>query len=330
MFIASYGTPQVRALTLASRGFLDRPPDGFAEHPILSPRGTLLVAAPEQAAALDAHCALLAGMSPGSRRLDRAQTLAMVPVLRRERVLGAAWEPDASDIDVHALHQGYLRGARRAGATLVCDAEVAAAERRGGSWQLQAGGRTFAAPVLVNAAGAWCDEVARIAGVAPIGLQPRRRAAFTFAPPPGVDVASWPSVIDADETWYFKPDAGVLLGSPANADPVEPHDVQPEEIDIATGIHRIESMTTLAIRRPIHTWAGLRSFVADGDLVGGFDPGAEGFFWVAAQGGYGIQTSAAMGRACAALARGLPLPGGVADFGLSEAMLSPARLRRPG
>ncbi|HOW48763.1 MAG TPA: FAD-dependent oxidoreductase, partial [Rubrivivax sp.] len=137
----------------------------------------------------------------------------------------------------------------------------------------------------------------------------------------------WPCVIDAGEQWYLKPDAGVLLGSPANADPVPPQDVQPEELDIATGIARIEAATTLAIRRPIRTWAGLRSFVADGDLVGGFDAQAPGFFWVAAQGGYGIQTSAAMGEACAALARGLPLPARIADFGLSAAMLSPARLR---
>ena len=135
--------------------------------------------------------------------------------------------------------------------------------------------------------------------------------------------------IGAAEDWYLKPDAGMLLGSPANADPVDPQDVQPEEIDIALAIHRIEKMTTLSIRRPTRTWAGLRSFVADGDLVGGFDPHAPGFFWVAAQGGYGIQTSPAMGETCAALARGLPVPERVAAFGLTEAMLSPARLQRP-
>ena len=164
------------------------------------------------------------------------------------------------------------------------------------------------------------------AGVPAIGLQPRRRAAFIFAPPEGVDIHAWPMAIGVGEDWYIKPDAGMLLGSPANADPVEPHDVQPEELDIALAIHRIEEVTTLQIRRPTRTWAGLRSFVADGDLVGGFDPAAPGFFWVAAQGGYGIQTSAAMGEACAALARGLPIPERIAGFGLTEAMLSPARL----
>lgn len=326
LYMASYGTPQVRALTLASRAFFDQPPAGFADSAILSPRGAMLVATPGQAAQLDEHAELLARMSPRSRRLDREQTLAMVPVLRPEQVLGAAYEPDASDIDVHALHQGYLRHARRAGAVLHGDAEAIAIERHGGLWRVRTRSFEVGAPVLVNAAGAWCDEVARLAGVRPIGLQPKRRSAFTFAPPDGLSVAGWPSVIDADETWYLKPDAGVLLGSPANADPVAPHDVQPEELDIALAIDRIERATTLQIRRPIRTWAGLRSFVADGDLVGGFDADTPGFFWVAAQGGYGIQTSAAMGRACAALVRGVPLPAEIADFGLSADMLSPARL----
>jgi len=329
LFLASYGTEQVRALTRASRTFLDRPPEGFADVPILSPRGALFVATPEQADLLDVHFALLQAMSPQSRRLSRDQTLAMVPVLRRELLLGGAYEPDASDIDVHALHQGYLRGLRRHGGQLVCDADSTHIERQGKDWHVFAGGREYRAPVLVNAAGAWCDEVARRAGVAPIGLQPKRRSAFTFAPPADLDVTRWPGVVGADESWYFKPDAGLLLGSPANADPVDPQDVQPEELDIALGIHRIETMTTLQIRRPTRTWAGLRSFVADGDLVGGFDPDAPGFFWVAAQGGYGIQTSAAMGRACAALARGEIIPAAIADFGLTAEMLSPQRLRTP-
>jgi D-arginine dehydrogenase len=327
LFLASYGTAQVRALTLASRAFLDAPPPGFADVPILSPRGALFAATPEQADLLDEHCALLASMSPQSRRLSRDQTLALVPVLRPGLLLGGALEPDASDIDVHALHQGYLRGLRRQGGTLVNDAEVTHIERHGSEWLVMAGGREYRAPLLVNAAGAWCDVVAQLAGATPIGLIPKRRSAFIFAPPAGMDVTRWPSVVGADESWYFKPDAGMLLGSPANADPVPPQDVQPEELDIALGIDRIQTHTTLQIRRPTRTWAGLRSFVADGDLVGGFDAVVPGFFWVAAQGGYGIQTSAAMGQACAALLRGEALPSHLTDFGLTPAMLSPARLR---
>jgi D-arginine dehydrogenase len=327
LYMESYGTPQVRALTLASREFLTSPPDGFAEHPLLSPRGALMVASPGQEAALEDHWEVLRGITPHARCLDRTETCAMIPVLRPERVAGAVYESDAFDMDVHAIHQGYLRGLRQAGGRVICDAEVVSMQRSDGLWRVQAGAETYEAPVVINAAGAWADAVARMAGVPPVGLQPRRRSALVFAPPAGLQTAAWPMAIGVDETWYFKPDAGMLLASPANADPVEPQDIQPEEIDIALAIHRIEEMTTLTIRRPARTWAGLRSFVADGDLLGGFDPAVPGFFWVAAQGGYGIQTSAAMGEACAALARGLPLPQRIASFGLTAEMLAPTRLR---
>jgi len=326
LFMESYGTPQVRALTMASRAFLQSPPDGFSDHPVLSPRGAMMVATHGQQDLLDARWDVLRAMTPHARLLDAAATCALVPALRAERVLGAVLEPDAADMDVHAIHQGYLRGLRRAGGRVVCDAEATALERVGDVWRVQAGDAVYEAPIVLNAAGAWADVVAARAGVRPIGLQPCRRSAFIFAPPEGQATAGWPMTIGVDEDWYFKPDAGMMLGSPANADPVEPQDVQPEELDIALAIHRIEEMTTLTVRRPTRTWAGLRSFVVDGDLVGGFDADAPGFFWVAAQGGYGIQTSAAMGEACAALARGLPIPQRIADFGLTAHMLSPKRL----
>jgi D-arginine dehydrogenase len=332
MFIESYGGEQVRALTRASRAFFEQPPTGFSEPPILTPRGALFVATESQRERLEAHWALLHPLSAHARRLDGDDVRRMVPVLRPEQLIGGAYDADAMDMDVHALHQGYLRAARAAGVTLVCDAEVTAIERTLDAWRVRvAGDRSFDAPVLVNAAGAWADAIAQLAGVAPIGLEPRRRSAFVFAPPEGMETSRWPLVIGADEDWYLKPDAGLLLGSPANADPTVPHDVQPDELDIGTGIARIEQMTTLTIRRPKRTWAGLRSFVADGGLVGGYEATApSSFFWLAAQGGYGIQTSAAMGQACAALVRGLPIPPRIADFGLTAEMLSPARLGRGG
>jgi D-arginine dehydrogenase len=332
LFMESYGAPQVRALTMASNRFLWQPPPGFAPQPLLSPRGAMMVAAPGQESQLAEHWQTLRTMAPTAQRLDAAQARALVPVLRPEQLIGAVLEPDAADMDVHAIHQGYLRGMRQAGGQLVCDAEVSALTRERADWLVQAGGRThertYVAPVVINAAGAWADTIAQLAGVPAIGLQPCRRSAFVFQPPEGVDATRWPMVFSASEDWYLKPDAGLLLGSPANADPVPPHDVQPEELDIALAVHRIEQATTLAIRRPLRTWAGLRSFVADGGLVGGFDDAAPGFFWLAAQGGYGIQTSAAMGEACAALARGLPLPARIADFGLTAEALGPARLAR--
>ncbi len=325
IFMESYGTPQVRALTMASRAFLFDPPAGFCEHAVISPRGAMMVATQGEEAALAEHWDSLRPISKSARLLDPAAACALVPVLRAEKVLGAVFEPDVVDIDVDALHQGYLRGMRRADATLVCNAEVTALSCSDDVWQVQAGELLYEAPVVLNAAGAWADAVAALAGVRTLGLQPRRRSALIFAPPAGLSCARWPLTIGISEDWYFKPDAGMLLGSSANADPVPPQDVQPEEIDIAQAIDRIQDMTTLTIRRPTRTWAGLRSFVADGDLVAGFDPLASGFFWVAAQGGYGIQTSAAMGEASAALARGLPLPERIAAFGLSADMLSPVR-----
>jgi D-arginine dehydrogenase len=323
MYSATYGSEQVRALTRASRPFFDAPPEGFAAHPILRPRGALVVGSAAQAAAVQALHEAVQARSTGVRLLDGAGVRALVPVLLPESAEVGLLEPDAADIDVNELHQGYLRRLRTLGGHVHCEMAVDVIERERNGWRVRAGDRVFRAPLLVNAAGAWADEVATLAGVAPIGLQPKRRSAFLFAAPAGLDFARWPLVIDADESFYFKPDAGLLLGSSANADPVPPHDVQPQELDIALGIHRIEAATTLRIRRPSRTWAGLRSFVPDGDLVGGFAPDAPGFFWLAAQGGYGIQTSAAMGLACASLALGRPLPAHLQDEGLTAAMLAP-------
>ena len=328
LFMESYGTAQVRALTMASRAFFEAPPPGFAEHPVLSPRGAMMVAGPGQEAELLALWEVLKLISPRGRLLDAAGACELTPVLRRNKVLGAVHEPDAADMDVHAIHQGFLRGVRRNGGRIVSDAEVQAIERDGDAWVVQAGSDRLRAAVLVNAAGAWADVVGQMAGARSIGLEPRRRSAFIFAPPPDCDSSAWPMTGGIGEDWYFKPDAGMLLGSPANVDPVHPQDVQPEELDIAIAIDRIQEMTTMTIRRPTRTWAGLRSFVPDGDLVGGWDTQAPQFFWVAAQGGYGIQTSPAMGEGCAAIIRGLGMPPRIAGFGLTPAMLAPDRLYR--
>ena len=327
LFMASYGGPQVRALSLASQPFYANPPEGFSDYPLISPRGALMVATAEQMPAFEEHWQVLQALSPQARRLPVQEALAMVPALRGDVVVGASLEPDAMDMDVHAIHQGFLKGIRRLGGTLACDAEVISLRHDGTHWHVRAAdGRTWTARVLVNAAGAWADELGRLAGAQTIGLQPCRRSAFVFTPPEGVSVEHWPMTYSAGEDWYIKPDAGVLLGSPANADPVPPHDVQPEELDIALAMHAIGEMTTLSMRRPLRTWAGLRSFVADGGLVGGMDTQVPNFVWVAAQGGYGIQTAPAMGEACAALARGLPLPEHIAAQGLTVAMLGPRRL----
>ncbi|MCP1623116.1 NAD(P)/FAD-dependent oxidoreductase [Pseudomonas nitroreducens] len=326
LYTVAYGTPQVRALTAASRAFFDNPPEGFAEHPILTPRGEMTVDFEGNPEELQRQFASARDSVPEMRLLTADEACAIVPVLRREKVHGAMLDPSAADIDTDGLLQGYLRGIRRNGGSVQLDSEALEISRIDGAWEVRCAQQTYRAPVLVNAAGSWSDKIAELAGAAPLGLTPKRRAAFLFNPPEGVDSHAWPVLVSLDESFYFKPDAGMLLGSPANADPVEPHDVQPEELDIALGIYQIEEHTTLSIRRPSHTWAGLRSFFADGDLVSGYDLATPSLYWVAGQGGYGIQTSAAMGEASAALIRREALPEHLTRHGLTAEMLSPTRL----
>lgn len=299
LFMESYGPAQVRCLTRASRPFLESSPAGFCETPLLRPRGALFVGRADQAAAVEQlHQRLRADGCPALLMGgDAAREL--VGVLRPEAAEHSLLDPGAADIDVDALHQGYLRGARGAGAQLICNAPGRALNFDGTAWEVEAGGQRYRADVIINAAGAWVDEVARMAGVAPIGIQPCRRSAMVFDPPDGVDSSAWPCVIGIAEDFYFKPEAKLLLGSPANADPVVPHDVLPEDIDIATAIDRIEAATTLRIRRPRRTWAGLRSFVASGEIIARQDDSNRRFIWAAALGGYGIQTSPAVGALCA-------------------------------
>lgn len=320
MFMESYGSPQGRALTRASRASYE----AAGPVPVLTPRGALYVGWQGQEAAFEAT-----GATPGTVRLDAAATLALVPVLRAEGLLGGWFEADAMDIDVHTLLQRELATARGLGTPLWAGAELQHAVREDGAWRLGfADGRVARADVLVNAAGAWADTVAAAAGVAPLGLQPCRRSAFTFDAPAGVDFRAWPVTAGVDERWYLKPDAGQLLGSPANADPVVAHDVVAEELDVATGIAAIEEATTLSIRRPRRTWAGLRTFAPDGELVIGFDPTAPGFFWLAGQGGWGIQSGAGCALLAAALITRTPWPDALAAAGVDADAVSPARLRR--
>lgn len=326
MFMESYGPPQVRALTRASRAFYEQPPDGFADVPLVSPRGALYAAWQGQEAELDHLQAELTATGSHIERLDAAAALQLLPVLRADGLIGALFERDALDIDVNALHQGWLRGARRRGAELWIEAMLQQAETQADGWLLAlADGRQARARVLVNAAGAWADEVARRCGAAPLGIQPKRRSAFTFDPPAGLDHRPWPTVASVAEDWYLKPDAGQLLASPANADPVPPHDVQPEELDIATGIAAVERDTHLRIRRPRRTWAGLRSFAPDGELVIGFDAQCPGLFWLAGQGGYGIQSAAGASLLAANLIGGHELAADLRAQGVSPQALAPTR-----
>ena len=323
----TYGSPEIRAITVASGRFYRQPPAGFTDHPLLTPRGALIAGRAEQQADLQKAAAEFAALVPSVRWLDAAETLRRQPLLTPAAAAGGAiFEPEADDMDVAAIHGGFLKGARAAGGVLRLNAEVARLERRDGLWTIGLrDGESVRARTVVNASGAWADVVAGLAGAAAVGLVPKRRTAFTFDAPVGIDLARLPMVIDFDETWYVKPEVGQFLVSPADETPSAPCDAQPEELDIAIAVDRIETSTTLRVARIKNKWAGLRSFVADKNLVVGYDPAVDGFFWLAGQGGYGIQTAAAAGRLAASLALGQGLPADIANLGVGEAALSPRR-----
>ena len=327
LFTEAYGNLPIRRLTSASRAFFKAPPDCFGDDPLLTPRGTLFIASAEQIPSLEKALADHPRSANPVTRVSTDEAIRLNPALSPDYVAGALHEPASEDIDVHAVHGGFLRGLRQRGGVVATDAEVKALSRDGGVWVAETPSGRFAAPVVVNAAGAWCDHVAGLAGIAPCGLMPKRRTAFLFDPPDGIDMAAAPATIDIDETFYFKPDAGRVLGSPADETPSPPCDAQPEEIDVATGVYLIEQATGMTIRRITHKWAGLRSFVADKTPVIGFDPDHDGFFWLAGQGGYGIQTAPAIARAVAGLIGTGALPDDLVAAGLDKAMLGVERLR---
>jgi D-arginine dehydrogenase len=325
LFTQNYGTPVIQRLTVLARGFLETPPAGFAEHALLVPRGMIYIGGPEHARELEQALRDGQAVVPGIRSLTQGEVLALCPVLRPEVVASGVFEPDAMDIDVDGLLQGFLRGVRRAHGMVATNAQVEQLAREGASWTVSAGAHRIQARVVINAAGAWCDEVARRAGVPPIGLVPKRRTAITLDPPPGVDIHGWPMVHHIDDSFYFKPEAGRILACPVDATPSPPADVQPDEYDVAVTADRIERATTLTVERIFRKWAGLRSFVSDGDPVIGEEPEFPGFFWAAGLGGYGVMTSPAVGAAVASLV----VSGKLADVGgLDAARLGPARLRR--
>ena len=329
LFSEIYGGEAVRALSRGSREFFYSPPEGFVSAPIVRQRSTLHIATAEQRSQLDAF-ATLPDIAPAIRRLDGAAARVLCPILRDGYVVSAALETASADLDVNGLHQGWLRKLRAHGGRLLVNAEVNTLEHTGSAWKIVTPGHIFQADVVINAAGAWADVLARRAGVREIGLQPRRRTALIVDVPAGMNVDTWPMVIDIDEQFYFKPDAGALLLSPADETPSEPCDAWPDDWDVAVAVDRVQNATTLEVERVRRSWAGLRSFVSDREPVVGFAPDAPGFFWLAGQGGYGIQTAPAMATLAAALVCRMAVPAHLVRFGLDASSVHPARLAEPG
>lgn len=326
LFSAIYGNAVIRRLTRASRAFFHEPPAGFAADALVRPRTTLYFASAEQVDTLERFRSD-PDIAGATTILDAQQAHSLIPAFKPGYLARAALETESADIDVDGLHQGFLRQVRHQGGRLFLAKRVQQVRHRPQGWTVSAGDFELSAAVLVNAAGAWGDQVAEMAGVAPVGLQALRRTAVLVAPPNDIDCHAWPAAIDIDEQFYFKPDAGMLLLSPADESPSPPCDAQPEELDVATAVHRFEQATALAVRRVTHKWAGLRVFAKDRTPVVGFDPAAEGFFWLVGQGGYGIQTAPALGELAGALAAGEDIPASLQREAIVADELSPLRFR---
>jgi D-arginine dehydrogenase len=324
IFSENYGNATIRALTRASRPFFDAPPEGFTEAALLQPRQVLqIVTTPEDLETC------LEPIPAGERDvLTVKAALDLVPILRPEVLTAAILQRRPADIEVHALHHGYLRRFRANGGVLRAETPALELRRKAGLWTVRTAGRAYRAPVVVNAAGAWAGQVAGLAEATDVGLQPLKRTACLIDPPPGLETARWPMLKDAREQFYLKPDAGKLLLSPCDETLSDPGDAQADELDVAVAVDRVEQVTTLQVRRVSHRWAGLRSFVADRSPVVGFDPQQAGFFWLAALGGYGIQTAPALSRLAASLVREAPLDPDLAGLDVAAADLSPDRFAR--
>ncbi|MBK5911252.1 hypothetical protein CCR85_07065 [Rhodothalassium salexigens] len=324
-FAESYGGPSVLPLTSASRGFFEQPPAGFSDAPLVHDRGALHVFTEDQVDRAQARLADLAGAVSGVDMIDAAEVRRRVPVVALDGLAGAIDDPDCWDMDVAALHQGFLGGLRARGGAVRVKAPVEALDRVRGVWRARVGGETVEAAQVVNAAGAWGDRVAELAGVRPVGLIPCRRTIIVFNPAQATVEPHWPLVFDLAESFYFRPESGGVLASPADETAMPAGDVQPEELDVAIIADRIQRATTLDVPSIRQRWAGLRTFAPDRAPVIGFDPDRPGFFWSVGQAGWGIQTAPAWGR----LVADLVLTGAVSDelaaFGVRADAYTPRR-----
>lgn len=320
-----YGPQPIRALTRASLSFFEQPPEGFADHPLLSPIAAAFIARPDQSAQLaKMHTELVDATTV--QRIGAEELYKRLPLLRAGYAAGGLWDNGTSEIDVAALHQGYLKLFKARGGIVQTRTTVSELVRDGEYWQIfTSKGVRATARIIVNAAGAWADQVGQMAGAEPIGLVPKRRTALMVDAPVDLDVCRLPLIIDVDEQFYLKPDAGKLLISPANEDPEPPCDVQPDEMDIAICVDRIETAFNVSVRRIENQWAGLRNFVADKCPVAGFSTQVEGFYWLAGQGGYGIQSAPALAQFAAAEVLGQPIPPHILAERLDPATIRPGR-----
>ena len=330
LFVPSYATATFRSLARASGPFLHSPPAGYFPGPLLRARGALYIARSDQQEDFTATVEELRAGGGEVEVLSADEACRRVPLLRRQYLGAAAYEADVADIDVGALLQGLLKRAKAHGVRVQLGTPLGTPKRSRGTWQLEAGGELLRARILVNAAGAWADEVGVACGARPLGLRPLRRTAALIDPPPDVVVGGWPALFDVGEQFYLKPETGRLLISPADEEPTAPGDAYAEDLAVAVAVDRIQRALDIDVRRVAHQWAGLRTFAADRNPVIGFDPEVAGLFWCAGQGGCGIESSPALARLAAALANGQAIPADIAAQGVSAQAVSPARFTPTG
>ena len=324
------GEDAVRGMTAASSDFFASPPAEYGDSPLWASKPALFIADQETIPQLEALHAEMDRFTGTVFRASERDMLDLVPVLKTGAggIVAGLIDTGGRKLDADALLQANARAFRHAGGTIVFDAAVNAISRADGGWNCDAGGKCFFAKTIVNAGGAWADEIALLAGVKPLGLQPLRRTIIGFAPPPGLDVSSWPFMKTVrDDGFYMLPDAGRLLASPMDTTPSPPCDVQPEEYEMALAAWRVEEATSLKVDRISARWAGLRTFTTDKVPTAGFAADCPDFFWLAGQGGYGLQTAPAMAMAVEALMFDLEWPEQLTSRGVHPHHLLPDRLR---
>jgi D-arginine dehydrogenase len=317
----NYGPPSIRALTRASRDFFLSPPRDFATSQLVSPRNSIFVIPDHQQREAEALLKSGADFSP----ISVTEACRQFPPLRDTYVKAALLDATTADIDVDLLHQGFLRLIKAQGGEIVCGAEVREIRRQSGAWEVSTPIGAFTAPILINAAGAWGDVIAEKAGLKPIGLQPKRRSMAVVPVEASMNVMAWSFVGDVGETWYAKPSGGRLLVSPAEAEPVTPHDAYADDMTLAEGIARFQEAVDIEVPYLAGSWGGLRSFAPDGNPVCGFAGEADGFFWLIGQGGYGIQSAPALSELAAAMVRQQAMPAHIEREGLKLGDIAPGR-----
>jgi len=321
----NYGPALWSRLVTASRSFLEQPPEGFTDVKLVSPRGALFLARDGEQTQLSAQAEELARRGATIELTSAEDALRFCPVIKTSEFVSALYEPDCMDIDTDALLSGYLKMLRIRGGKLVTNGKVQTIRREGGVWKVSTPSGSFEAPVIINAAGGWVQEVATLAGLSFRNVVPFRRTAVVFDPPAGSTIQTWPMTFDVAETFYFKPEAGRIMVSPVDMSSSEPCDAQADELEVAIAIDRIHTFTTMEVRTVKHKWGGLRTFAPDHEPVIGRDPQEPSFIWLAGQGGNGVMGGAAAARLAASLAAGAEIPADIAQLGITIENVSPGR-----